>query len=133
MIYLYLASRDKRDVVVVTVFQGKSTVLKVGDLQSLGLPHPWLSALENATQPYRRCYDLWMESAEDVVALRETLKRRGFTRLPVFPGPLLWLSTVPSGLERAGMHRGGQVAPALDPLILRKLQLANHPSRAPSA
>lgn len=89
-LYLYLASRSKQGVKIITVLQGDSVVTaKLEDVSSLKLPQVWERRIEQIIHDNRMLYEPWLESATDFEELKTRLKGRGFTNLPMGATPLL--------------------------------------------
>lgn len=129
MIYFYLTKRDKKDVILIAMFRGQTQLKKVESIDSLNLPFPWKSAIENELDRYKMNYDAWIESANDVNELRHRIKQRGFVHVPILTKPLVSLSSIPSGHEepQEGVFRRGTQPPLMDAAALRKIP--NHSAR----
>jgi hypothetical protein len=128
MIYLYLTKRDKKDVKLVTLLQGTCpTPMKLTDLSALDLPAAWTKTLEGIAASERTHYDLWMESASDVLELQRRLRGRGYKQIPIMTSPMVWLSAVPTGakIEENDRFLKGNYAPEISPLALKKMHLAH--------
>lgn len=128
MIYLYLTKRDKKDVKLVTLLQGECpTAMRVADLKALALPESWTLALEAIVASHRNHFDLWMESAPDVMELQKRLRARGHRHVPIMTSPMVWLSSVPTGaeIEKNDRFIKGNYAPEISPLALKKMHLAH--------
>lgn len=83
-LYLYLASRKKAGIKMITVLQGKTigpTVLK--DISILNLPQIWENQIAEIIHDYRMDFEPWIESAKDFNYLKESLKFRGYSNLPM--------------------------------------------------
>lgn len=125
MIYLYLTKRDKKDVKLVTMFQGSCpTRMRVADVGALDLPPAWERELARIAEADRMHYELWMEEADDVLDLQKTLKGRGLV-VPTMTAPLTWLSAIPTGLEDGAKTRLGNYAPAINPIAVKKMHIAH--------
>ncbi len=128
MLYLYLAKRDKKDVKLVTLLKGNCPKpIKLVDLSALDLPAAWTKALSEIIARDRMHFDLWMESALDVFELQRRLKNRGFKQIPIMINPIVWLSSIPTGVEVEENNRliQGNCAPEISSLALKKMQLAH--------
>jgi len=120
MIFLYLLKRDRKDVKLLTVFQGEGPTLRLTSLDDLALPFPWRAALEQQVEAHKMNYDLWMESAEGTHELQIQLRRRGITQAPPINKPIVKLASL--GKEGDGIFRPGNRPPRLAQTTLRKLE-----------
>lgn len=128
MIYLYLTKRDKKDMKLVTMFQGEFPAsMRVENLTSLDLPPTWHSALKEVVDQERMHYELWIESADDMTELQKRLRGRGYKNLPIITAPLVLLGAIPTGVEddRGGRLFKGAMAPSLCPIAVKKMHLAH--------
>lgn len=92
-LYLYLASRSKHGIKLITVLQGESIVTsKVEDVTKLKLPQLWQHRIQQIIHEHRLLYEPWLESAKDYNELRDRLKGRGFKDIPAGPSSLLNLA-----------------------------------------
>jgi hypothetical protein len=83
-IYLYLASRSKSGIKVITVLKGDKAVNSaLTDLRRLNLPAVWEREIQRIITDHRMLYEPRVETAENYATLRQRLKERGFTNLPV--------------------------------------------------
>jgi len=84
MLYLYLARRDKTGVRLLAIVQGKETLsTRVDDINTLGLPSSWASQISKIVYDSRMYWELWIETADSWDALRNILKTRGYTNVPI--------------------------------------------------
>lgn len=91
-LYLYLASRSKKGIKLVTVLQSKEMVNSpVTDLSALNLPSTWERQITQIIHDNRMLYEPRMETAKDYNELRERLKNRGYTNVPMGAVPSLHL------------------------------------------
>lgn len=91
-LYLYLASRSKNGIKLVTVLQSETSVnTDVTDLKSLSLPDVWQNKIARIIYDNRMLYQPRMETAKDFNELRTRLKGRGYDNLPMGACPLLHL------------------------------------------
>lgn len=89
-LYLYLASRSKKGIKLITILQGESQVTsKVTDLKTLNLPQVWQNQIQKIIYDHRMLYEPWIESAKNYEELKTRLKERSFTDIPLGPLPLL--------------------------------------------
>jgi len=89
-IYLYLASRKKDGIKIITILNGKSVVLsRITDLSQLKLPIRWQVQIQEIIYNNRTHYEPWIESAEDYSELRKKLKKRGFGKISGMPSVML--------------------------------------------
>lgn len=88
-IWLYLARRDKSGMEVLTVLKGRrQPAVRVKDLLVLNLPPSWFVEIQRKVEEKKMEWEPFVESAADFDALRESLKKRGYTNLPVNGQPL---------------------------------------------
>lgn len=83
-LWLYLARRDKRGVRVLTLLTGRpQNPVRLTDLGLLQLPEAWQAEIERVIDEERMLWEPWIESAPTFDELRERLKTRGYTGLPL--------------------------------------------------
>lgn len=88
-IWVYLARRDKTSVEILTVLRGREVLpVRIPDLDILGLPQVWKVEMRRLIEERKMEWELWAESAEDFDTLRERLKKRRYTNLPINGQPL---------------------------------------------
>ena len=91
-LYLYLASRNKKGIKLITVLQSREIVnAPVKDLSELQLTKTWESQIAQIIHDNRMLYEPRMETAKDYNELRERLKHRGYTNVPMGVVPALHL------------------------------------------
>lgn len=89
-LYLYLASKSKQGIKLVTVLQSESVVTsRLTDLSVLRLPQAWERLIFQIVHEHRMLYDAWVETAADYNELAARLRGRGFSQLPMGACPLL--------------------------------------------
>ena len=89
-IYLYLASRSKKGIKIITILTGESIVSsRLTDIKFLKLTQLLESNVQNLIYDNRILYEPWIESAKDYNELKDRLKKRGFTNLPMGPNTML--------------------------------------------
>lgn len=87
---MYLASRSKQGVKLVTVLQSTEIVnTNLTDLSSLKLPQIWERKINQIIQENKMLYEPRLETAKDFEEIRTRLKNRGFTNVPMGAQPLL--------------------------------------------
>lgn len=92
-LYLYLASRSKQGVKVITVLQGQERVAsKLTDLTNLKLPQTWERRISQIIHDNRMLYEPMIESASNFEELKNRLKAKGYTNLPMGGSPMLDLA-----------------------------------------
>lgn len=97
-LYLYLASRSKRGIKLITVLKGDSRVTsRLTDLSELKLPQVWQNQINRLILDHKMLYEPWIESAKNYNELRERLQTRGYSEIPSGAIPLLNLG----GYEKA--------------------------------
>ncbi len=78
-LYLYLTRRDKKEVKILTTFQGHAVPpTRVRDIRRLGLPREMANRLKQAIHDDRLLWEPWIESAESFDRLKASLKNRGY-------------------------------------------------------
>jgi hypothetical protein len=88
-IWLYLARRDKTGMEILTVLKGRRQLaVRVKDLLVLNLPPSWYVEIQRKVEEKKMLWEPFVESAADFDTLRENLKKRGYTNLPVNGQPL---------------------------------------------
>lgn len=89
-LYLYLASRSKQGIKIISTLQGEQRVAsKVQNFEDLKLPPVWNNAVQRIVYENRMLYELWIEEAPSYQHLREQLKARGYRQLPMACTPML--------------------------------------------
>ena len=89
-LYLYLASRSKQGVKLVTVLQSEETVNdRLSSLDQLNLPQVWQQKIAHIVHDHRMLYEPRLETAENFEELKGRLKGRGYNKLPMGAIPLL--------------------------------------------
>lgn len=89
-LYLYLASRSKQGVKLVTVLQSEETVNdRLSSLEQLSIPQIWQRKIAQIIHDNRMLYEPRLETAKDFEELKGRLKGRGYTKLPMGAVPLL--------------------------------------------
>ena len=69
---------------MITILQGESIVSsKLEDVASLNLPELWRKKINQVISENRMLYEPWIESARDFEELKQRLKGRGFSNLPM--------------------------------------------------
>jgi hypothetical protein len=93
-LYLFLASRSKQGIKLVTVLQGDRPVNSgVTDLTAFALPQIWERRIFQILHENRMLYEARIESAGSFEELKASLKARGFTNLPTGPTVMLDMGT----------------------------------------
>ena len=89
-LYLYLASRSKKGMKLITVLQGEQAVnSKLNDLTNLSLPPVWQKKIAQIIHDNRMLYEAHIESADSFQQLSERLKHRGYSNVPSGAIPML--------------------------------------------
>lgn len=89
-IFVYLASRNKKGIKLVTELKGNSMVTsRLTDLKILKLPLVWENQIQQIINDNRMLFEPWIESANSYNELRERLKSRGYLDLPMGANPAL--------------------------------------------
>jgi hypothetical protein len=90
-IWLYFARRDKTSVDVLTVLRGREQLpVRITDLSILDLPSSWLAEIQKLVKERKMEWELWAETAPTWDELRERLKKRGYSNLPLNGQPLFY-------------------------------------------
>ncbi len=88
-LWLYLARRDKSNVDVLTVLQGREQLpVRLNDLSVLNLPQNWMAEMQKLIKERKMEWELWIESSPTWDELRTKLKKRGYSNLPINGQPL---------------------------------------------
>lgn len=83
-IWLYMAKRDKKGVYILARLKGRyQSRVKVTDIEVLNLPKNWEIEIKKIIKEDRMNWEPFVESADTFDDLKELLKKRGYTRLPV--------------------------------------------------
>jgi hypothetical protein len=83
-LWLYLARRDSKGIRVLTVLRGRNQpALRITDMSVLQLPSSWEAEIRQIVEDNRLQWELFIESADDYDTLRQNLKNRGYTSLPL--------------------------------------------------
>lgn len=89
-LYLYLASRSKQGIKLVTILQSEKSVCgRLESLEELKLPLAWQRQISQIIHDHRMLYEPMVETAKDFNDLRQTLKHRGYSNIPMGATPLL--------------------------------------------
>lgn len=89
-LYLYLASRSKKGIKLVTVLNGPKTFqTPLTEVTSLGVPAVWQREIQRVITENWMLYEPWIESASDFNELRTRLRNRGYTNLPMGAGQII--------------------------------------------
>jgi hypothetical protein len=84
-LYIYLARLDKKGIKVLSGFSYSSRVYptRINDVRQLAM-HPDVAVMiEKETRENRMQYELYAESAESFNELKNSLRERGYTNLPM--------------------------------------------------
>jgi len=83
-IWIYLGKRDKSGVMILTQLQGKKIIAsRLSNIDDLKLPIDYKDFLKTMIYENRMLYEPWIESASNYTSLREQLKARGYSNIPV--------------------------------------------------
>jgi hypothetical protein len=81
---LYLAKRDKKGVIFLSLFEGERIgKVTINDISTLGLNEENEKTLKSFYQKYYMDYEMILESAVDLKSLKQKLLEKGFTNLPI--------------------------------------------------
>lgn len=82
MIFLYMARRDKKEVRILSTFQGDGVSPTVIEISKLNIPEPFASEITATVQENRMFWEVLIESATDYGQLRSKLVNRGYRNVP---------------------------------------------------
>lgn len=83
-IYIYLGRRDKSGVRVLARVRGHEILpTRVNNLEDLRLPPDWTSQLNELVHENRMLWELWAETAKSYEELKDSLRTRGYTNVPL--------------------------------------------------
>lgn len=84
MVWIYLGKRDKDGIKLVSQFKGKKILsTRIKNLSEINMPADYYDVIQSVIYENRFLYEPWIESADDFASLRQTLKLRGYTNIPV--------------------------------------------------
>jgi hypothetical protein len=87
-LYLYLAKRDKTGVRVLAIVKTQPRLAtRLQDINSLNLPANWIPQIEQIIYDNRMMWEPWIETANSFSVLKQSLKNRGYTNLPLNGSP----------------------------------------------
>lgn len=97
-LYVYLAGRDKRGVILLTVAKSPTPAFaRLTDPRGLNLSQEWTSQVEGAIYENRMNFEPWVETARDYHDLREKMIARGYRDIPSSASARLKLASYASG------------------------------------
>lgn len=84
-LYLYLASRKKQGIKLITVLNSEAVVLRthIKDLTTLKLPPIWQREIQKIIADNHMLYEPLMETVPNYNVLRQRLKERGYHSIPM--------------------------------------------------
>ncbi|RDJ35637.1 MAG: hypothetical protein DWQ19_12530 [Crenarchaeota archaeon] len=89
--YLYLARRDKKGIKILIVLKGHHCPAgRLADIKKLGLPVNLEQQIQNKIYETRMLWEPWIESAENYKELKDSLRKRGFSAVPMGASPLFF-------------------------------------------
>lgn len=109
--YLYLLSRDKKDLKIITVLQGSCPTKKLSKVQELNLSRDLESQIESIIKDHKMNWDAWVENASSIQELVENLSKRGLRRIPI---------SIKSILK---MKHSLDTKSTIDPLTAKKMKI----------
>ena len=94
-LYVYLLRRDKKGMKLITTLNQTKEChpTRLPNPQILNLPFKWESEIEKIAHEHRMMWEPWLESAESYQGLRESLKKRGYSALPISPSSIMKYKT----------------------------------------
>lgn len=82
--YIYLGRRDKSGVRVLARVRGYEILpTRVNDIEDLRLPADWTAQLKETIYENRMLWEPWAETALTYEDLKNSLRTRGYTNIPV--------------------------------------------------
>jgi len=91
--YIYLAGRSKKGIKVLAVLKGENQpATRLSDVTKLGLPSDLLQKITKKIHEDRMLWEPWIASAADYVELKEILRNKGYSDLPMNASPLFDVS-----------------------------------------
>ena len=96
-LYLYLARRDKAGIRILARLKSTNrlpTILDEAGLISLQLPSSWYKEISQTIYESRMLWEPWIQSVTTFEEFRNSLKKRGYTNIPVSSQPEFIVSTV---------------------------------------
>ena len=96
-LYLYLARRDKAGIRILARLKSTNrlpTILNEAGLISLQLPSSWYKEISQTIYESRMLWEPWIQSVTTFEEFRNSLKKRGYTNIPVSSQPEFIVSTV---------------------------------------
>jgi hypothetical protein len=94
-LFLYLASRSKQGIKIVTHFKADKEVNSpLSSLEELELPPQWKMAVGKILNENKMLYEPRLETAKSYNELKERLKTRGFTNLPMGELPMIHFTNI---------------------------------------
>lgn len=83
-LWFYLARRDRKSVRLLSVFSSrKQPAVRLTDLSILNLPPSWQAQVEKEVEDHKMYWEPWVETADTFDDLAESLKKRGYTGIPI--------------------------------------------------
>lgn len=98
-LFIYLARRDKTGIRIIARVIGRelsSVRLTEESLLSLQLPSSWYTEISQIVYNDRMQWEPWIESISDFATWRTSLKKRGYSNIPVSSQPEFTQSKVES-------------------------------------
>lgn len=98
-LFIYLGRRDKSGIRIIAKVTGKSQLpvrLTDASLLSLQLPASWHTEISQIIYDNRMQWEPWVESVDSFEDWRASLKKRGFSNIPISSQPEFTQSTIQS-------------------------------------
>ncbi len=110
-IYIYLAKRDKKGLKILLVLKGQShPPARIIDIAQLALPNDLEQKISKQIHLDRMLWEPWIESADDYVQLKTSLRNRGYLGLPMCSSPL-FESNLESVIKKSQQHLEPTIKP----------------------
>lgn len=102
-LWLYLARRDSKGIRILTIMRGRPLLTtRVTDLSVLQLPQAWQVEVQQIIDDERMMWEPFIESSDDYQTLKATLKKRGYTNLPLNGEPEFFRGDITPPLVNVG-------------------------------
>jgi hypothetical protein len=84
-LYLYLARRDKKGIKIISIFPGNGDYpyTRLTDIKTMNLSSKLTGNISNTIYTNRMLWEPWVEGADDYKTLRESLRKRGYSNIPL--------------------------------------------------
>jgi len=87
--FIYLMKRNKKAMKIVAILSGTCSTQRLSDVSVLSLPKELEKEITEVLYENRMQWEAWVESAESLADLIQSLSKRGFANFPVKYNPLV--------------------------------------------